>query len=107
MGLFQSNEEKRIKAEEKKEKELRKLVSKYNLGSMSKTDLETLRRISSDLAGNAFAKAGMAFSFAKVEEQAKVTYLSALVEQNWLIIKMLSEMNRKLDVICKDKQDLS
>lgn len=105
MGLFRSDKEKHVKSEEKKEKELMRLVNKYNLNSMSKSDLETLRRISSDLAGNAFAKAGMALSFAKAEEQAKVTYLSALVEQNWLIIKMLSEVNRKLDIVCKDKQD--
>ena len=47
--------------------------------------------------GNNLLKAGMALSFAKAEEQAKVTYLSALVEQNWIMIRQLSNISSKLD----------
>lgn len=39
----------------------------------------------------------MALSFAKAEEQAKVTYLSALVEQNWMIIRQLSRLNKNIE----------
>lgn len=39
----------------------------------------------------------MALSFAKAEEQAKVTYLSALVEQNWLIVNQLSRLNAGIE----------
>jgi len=41
----------------------------------------------------------MALSFAKAEEQAKVTYLSALVEQNWLLFRKLEDISKKLDHI--------
>ncbi|ABF33863.1 hypothetical protein ACPWVV_000218 [Streptococcus pyogenes] len=34
----------------------------------------------------------MALSFAKAEEQVKVTYLSALVEQNWILISQNQEI---------------
>jgi hypothetical protein len=33
----------------------------------------------------------------KAEEQAKVTYLSALVEQNWMIIRQLSRLNKNIE----------
>lgn len=101
MGLFKSEEQKKLEREEKQNKQLQKLVSKYNLNNMSKSDLETLQRISNDLAGTGLMKAGMSLSFAKTEDQAKVSYLSALVEQNWLIIKLLSDMNRKIDNLLK------
>ena len=39
----------------------------------------------------------MALSFAKAEEQAKVTYLSALTEQNWMIIRQLSRLNKNIE----------
>ena len=40
---------------------------------------------------------GMALSFAKAEEQAKVTYLSAITEQNWMIIRQLSRLNKNIE----------
>ena len=96
MGLFggESKEEKRIR---KEKEEMQKFMDKYQLNDLSDKDLVILKRIANDLAGNGFFKAGMALSFAKAEEQAKVTYLSALVEQNWMIIRLLSEINSKLD----------
>lgn len=100
MSLFggETKEEKKAK---KEQEELQKFMEKYNLTKIGQEDLVILRRIANDLAGNGLTKAGMALSFAKVEEQAKVTYLSALVEQNWLMIKLLSEINSKLDKIEK------
>ncbi|MCC9691495.1 hypothetical protein HK128_08395 [Streptococcus agalactiae] len=58
-----------------------------------------VRRVINDLAGNGFFKAGMALSFAKAEEQAKVTYLSALVEQNWILISQNQEILDELKKI--------
>ncbi|MFM1654028.1 hypothetical protein ACI7RC_18290 [Brevibacillus sp. B_LB10_24] len=93
MALFGNKETK----EEKQEKEMEKFLEKYNLDEISEKDLKILRRISADLVGNKWFKTGMALSFAKAEEQAKVTYLSALVEQNWLILRKLDEISKKLD----------
>ena len=100
MGLF-GGETKEDKKAKKQQEEMQKFMEKYNLNQVKEDDLVVLRRIANDLAGNGFLKAGMALSFAKAEEQAKVTYLSALVEQNWLMIKLLSEINDKLDKIEK------
>lgn len=98
MALF-GGETKAEKKARKQQEEMQKFMEKYNLNEVKEDDLVVLRRIANDLAGNGFLKAGMALSFAKAEEQAKVTYLSALVEQNWLMIKLLSEINGKLDKI--------
>lgn len=97
MGMFKSNEDKVRAAELKEEKELQKFIEQYGLETLTKSDLEILRKISNNLMGSGYLKAGMALSFAKAEEQAKVSYLSALVEQNWLIIKLLGDLNAKLD----------
>lgn len=83
--------------EEKEQKELQKFMERYQLEDLDEKDLVVLRRISQDLAGNKWFKAGMALSFASGEEQAKVTYLSALVEQNWMLIRQLSRLNTNIE----------
>ncbi len=95
--MFGSKESKEAKKQEKEQKEVQKLLEKYQLEEISEKDLVVLKRIANDLAGNGMFKAGMALSFAKAEEQAKVSYLSALVEQNWMIIRKLDEISKKLD----------
>ncbi|MCR6096146.1 hypothetical protein HXA31_07930 [Salipaludibacillus agaradhaerens] len=92
MGLFGGKEEK-----PKNVKKLEKFMKRYQLEELDDKDLIVLQRIAEDLIGNKLFKMGMAFSFAKAEEQAKVTYLSALVEQNWMIIRQLSRMNKQLE----------
>lgn len=100
MGLFKSKEE----LEAKNEQKIRDMLDKYGLNMESYDDRDikeknanNIRRIAADLVGNGLFKAGMALSFAKAEEQAKVTYLSALVEQNWIIIRQNEAILRKLD----------
>lgn len=101
MGLFNKES-----AQDKQARQIQDLIDKYNLDSLAPEDLDIVRRVTNDLAGNGFFKAGMALSFAKPEDQATVTYLSALVEQNWLIINQLSRLNQKLDSIVEVKNNL-
>jgi hypothetical protein len=93
MGLFDGNNKK----EEKQNQELQKFMNKYQLNDLNEQDLVILKRIANDLSANGFFKAGMALSFAKAEEQAKVGYLSAMVEQNWMIIRQLSTLNKNIE----------
>ncbi len=86
-------------AEEKNIREMQEFMNRYNLIDLDGKDLAVLKRIAGDLAGNGFFKVGIALSFAKGEEQAKVTYLSALVEQNWLIINQLSRINKNIEAL--------
>jgi beta-N-acetylglucosaminidase len=95
MALFGEKQTK----EEKEQKQMQDFMHKYQLDDLDQDDLIVLKRIATDLAGNGLLKAGMALSFAKAEEQAKVTYLSALVEQNWMIIRQLGKLNKNIEKI--------
>ncbi|MDU0323860.1 MAG: hypothetical protein ACLRWO_12315 [Clostridium butyricum] len=97
MGLFDSKENKQEKALKKQQEQFEQLKSKYNLNNLTQEDAQTLQRISDSLAGMGFLKAGVALSFGKAEDQAKIGYLSAMIDQNFLIIKLLSDISNKLD----------
>lgn len=83
--------------EEKQAEQMQKFQAKYHLDELQPQDLDTVKQIATDLAGNGFLKAGMALSFSSAPDQAKVTYLSALVEQNWIIINQLSRINAGIE----------
>lgn len=100
MGLFGEKKT----ADEKRAEKLQKFMDRYQLEELDDKDLIVLQKIAGDLAGNQFFKAGMALSFAKAEEQAKVTYLSALVEQNWMIIRQLSRLNKNIESLKDSKE---
>lgn len=100
MALFG---EKKTK-EEKQQEQLDKFMEKYQLEDLDEKDLMVLQRIAGDLAGNNLLKAGMALSFAKAEEQAKVTYLSTLAEQNWMVIRLLGRINKNIEEMKAPKQ---
>lgn len=85
--------------EEKQQEQLQKFMDKYHINELNASDLEIVQNIASNLAGNGALKMGMAFSFADASEQAKVSYLSALVEQNWLIINQNSRIEKLLEKI--------
>lgn len=92
MGLFGNRET----AEEKREREMKEFTQKYNLDSMNEKDLELVKRVASDLAGNGLMKLGIALS-GSAEDVTKITYLSALIEQNWIIINQLSRLNDNIE----------
>jgi hypothetical protein len=89
MALFGNNEE-------KASKKVQGFLNSKGLSDLSPGSYKQVENIMSDLAGNGLFKAGMALSFAKAEEQAKVTYLSALVEQNWILIKQQDDILKEL-----------
>ena len=93
MAIFGKNKE------EKQEEKLQKFMERYQLEDLDEKDMKVLQKIATDLTGNSFFKVGMALSFAKAEEQAKVGYLSALVEQNWMIIRQLSRLNKGIETL--------
>lgn len=93
MALFGNNESK----EDKKAKKAEALLAKFGLESLSDPhDLENVRNISYSLMGNSLIELGTALS-GKGEDSAKMSYLSALVEQNWIIIRQLDKLNQALN----------
>lgn len=86
----------KISKEEKQAREIEKFVNKYHLDDLAPEDLDTVRQIAGDLAGNGLISFGVNLS-GKAEDVAKLTYLSALVRQNWLIINQLSRISKQLE----------
>ena len=100
MGLFSSKEEKEQKKEEKDQKKLEKLnvqMAKYGLENLSRDDKETIRLILLGLMGTGMMETGAKLTGIKSEDDLKITYLRTLMEQNWLLLKKLDEISRKLD----------
>ena len=92
MGLFASQEEKDAKKEEK----LNQMMAKYGLENLSPEYRDQVKKIATELMGTGMMETGMTLSFGtKTEDQLKIYYLRTILEQNWMIIRLLDEIKRK------------
>ena len=85
--------------ETKEEKQARKeqeLLEKYGLQELSDPqDVASVRKIAQELTGTGLMETGMALSMGSGADQVKVSYLRALVEQNFIIIRQLDRISKK------------
>ena len=92
MGLFGNAEDK----EAKKEAKLDAMMAKYGLENLSPEYRSKVKDINSELVGTGLMEAGMKLSMnAKTEDQLQVQYLRTIMEQNWMIIRLLDEIKNK------------
>lgn len=90
MALFGEKESK----EDKKARKAQELLEKYGLQELSDPrDIESVKNIANNLMGNKLIELGTALS-GSGEDVAKMTYLSAIVEQNWIIIRLLDKLTK-------------
>ena len=88
MALFGDKENK----EDKKARKTQELLEKYGLQDLSDPrDIESVKNIANNLMGNRLIELGAALS-GNSEDAAMLTYLSAIVEQNWIIIRLLDKL---------------
>jgi hypothetical protein len=92
MGLFGNKENKEEKQEEVREK----LIENYKFDGMSEKDKELLTKIVIDLQGNEFFKNGVAH-FANIDDSMKISYLSAIMQQNFIMINQLAKLNSNIE----------
>lgn len=93
MGLFSTPEEKNQKQADKEAR----LLRKYGLEGLDGKNLDSVKAIASELLGTGLMDTGMKLSMtAKVEDQLQVQYQKVLMEQNWIIIRQLDEISKKL-----------
>lgn len=91
MALFGNKETK----EEKQAAKTAALLEKYGLQELSDPrDLESVKQIAASLAGNNLIEFGTALS-GSAQDVAKMTYLHALIDQNWIIIRQLDKLINK------------
>lgn len=92
MALFGAKETKEDKAARKAQA----VMDKYGLSELDPKDIESVRTITNSLMGNSLIELGNVFSGSGVDS-AKMSYLRALVEQNWIIIRQLDRLNKRLE----------
>lgn len=93
MALFGSKEDKAAQAAEKE----RALLQKYGVEMLYDTQAaECLKKIARELAGTGLMEAGVKLGMGvKTEDQLMVQYLRTIVEQNFLIIRLLDALAEK------------
>ncbi len=92
MGLFSSKESR----EDKKLAKMQQIASKYHLEDINPKDLEAIKNINYELMGTGLMEFGTLLS-GKSEDNVKIAYLNTLIQQNWVIIRQLDEISKKLD----------
>lgn len=94
MGLFKSAEEKAEIAERK----TNEMLAKYGLENLSDPkDVESVRKIVSELTGTGLMEAGVLLGGGSEKDISRVqmVYQRAIVEQNFMIIRLLDKLTRK------------
>lgn len=94
MALFKEKESK----EDKHERKELEMIQKYGLEELTDPrDIESVRKIVSELVGTGLMETGMKLAMANAGDQLKVSYLRATMEQNFIIIRQLEKLNKLLD----------
>lgn len=94
MALFSKSEP---KAETKMSKE-DALLAKYGLESLSHPeDIQSVRKIASELVGTGMMEAGLKIGMAKAEVQLPISFQRAIMEQNFIMIRQLDRISRLLE----------
>ena len=90
MALFGNNEE-------KKEEKAQALLQKYGLQELSDPrDLQAVKNIATDLMGNKLIELGAALQ-GNGADAAKMSYLNAIMEQNFIMIRQLDRIAKRLE----------
>ena len=93
MGLFNNNSETK---EEKQERKMQETLAKYELNNLSPEYANAVKNISLALAGNNLIEVGSTLGMTPAENLS-TSYLKAIVEQNFIIIRQLNEISEKLN----------
>ena len=93
MGLFNNNSETK---EEKQARKMQETLAKYELNNLSTEYANAVKNISLALAGNNLIEVGSTLGMTPAENLT-TSYLKAIVEQNFIIIRQLDEISKKLN----------
>lgn len=90
MALFGNNDE-------KKEEKAQALLAKYGLQELSDPrDLQAVKNIATNLMGNKLIELGVALQ-GNGTDAAKMSYLNAIMEQNFIMIRQLDRIAKALE----------
>lgn len=89
------------KEEQKQAEKIDKFQFKYGLYEVDPQDLKIIKDMALSMTANKLGEAGIALSFGKTEDKAKIGYLRMLVEQNWVIMNQLGRLNNTIEKLIK------
>lgn len=93
MALFGNGETK----EEKRERKVNDMLQKYGLEDLSDPrDVQAVKNIQLALMGNKMIELGTALAGSGADS-AKLSYLDAIMQQNYIIIRQLDKIAKLLD----------
>lgn len=82
-------------SEERKAQKAQALMQKYGLENLSDPrDIQAVKNISYELMGNSLIELGTALK-GNGADTAKMSYLNAIMQQNFIIIRMLDKIANK------------
>jgi hypothetical protein len=81
-------------SEEKKQEKVNKLMERYKITNVSSDISEDVLAIAQDLVGNKMIELGTLLQ-GNGADAVKMSYLSAIMKQNFIIIKLLDEIAHK------------
>lgn len=87
MGMFGNSEE-------KQNEKVEKLLKKYHVENVSSDISTDVKEIATDLAGNKMIEVGTLLQ-GNGADSAKMSYMSAIMKQNFIIIRLLDEIAHK------------
>ena len=82
--------------QDKKEQQIQDFIYEHNLSSLSEKDAAAAQEIIKNLSGIGTLGHLNSLLLGKFEDVAKIAYLRAISEQNWIIINQLDRLNKKL-----------
>lgn len=92
MALFKSREERKQIREERRENVIKEFFNTRNLDNLAEEDKEFVNLIREEIESTTgYRVRGTEGEIALIEQ------MDILIEQNWLIIKLLNEISQKLD----------
>ena len=92
MGLFNTNNETK---EEKQKRKMQETLNKYELNNLDSEYANAVKNISLALAGNNLIELGSTLGMTSAGNLT-TSYLKAIVEQNFIMIRQLDEISKKL-----------
>lgn len=93
MGLFNTNNETK---EEKQKRKMQETLNKYELNNLDPKYANAVNNISLALTGNNLIELGSTLGMTSAENLT-TSYLKAIVEQNFIMIRQLDEISKKLN----------
>jgi len=95
MAVFNGKKESK---EEKQARKAQEMAQRLGLDALSPTNAQSVRYVVNTLANSNLLELGSLLSGgSNTGQDITNTYLNALVEQNWIMIRQLDEISKKLD----------